>query len=1440
MPHWRISAECRNGDVQDITIDAAEDGTVEDLGTALQPFSICLDRLYIDDCPVQGLPRRVRLDQSPLRNGSMLASAPSQGAPGPGSYLVAVAGPEAGVWTPITEEWTSVGRHPGSTLVLNDPVLSRTHLRIRAKADQIVLEDCGSTNGVLIDGNLVRDSARVPDGAYIAAGSTTLAVVVVEPSPGPPADGGRGPSVPFQRRFRSALVPLQSSLQHPKPPTRGSTERRSIVSTLAPVITSAGMGVLIALSLQGGRALDIFGVSINRVWLYLPLVGLGPVIFALEGLRRRRREARNKLAEQAEYEAKQERFLADLAAARSEELSRDRWAATPAGVAALLAAAQHSRLWERSPSDDDFCEVAVGLHERPSRIEVAGRPEGASFDMDAQWSTVLRHSLVREGSLAVLGDIARGRSLARALLLDLASSHSPGDLSLWLITDDGSAVGEWNDLRWLPHTFMGDAQNTVFSTPAGRASAFSSLRSLITERTATRQSGSGDGPMLPIHVVVIDCLAAIDPVELADVLVDGARVGVLGIVIDEHVTPEGVAAQLMLGEFADEAEFVSETQPRAEQVRSIEMSVQSFAAAARSLASLRPARSTSATATRSELIRLVDLIGAETDPARYDAIVQRWRGGGTNRIPVGGLGELVTEIDLMRDGPHGLVGGTTRSGKTEFLKSLFTSLAVANHPDDLSIVIVDFKGGVDHELSARLPHVIDLSTNHDVDSFVRSIHLINAELERRQREFKRVGAPNLDAYRAARRSTPSLKPVPRLLIVIDEFSELLSSETGRANLKSLESVTRVGGGLGVHLLLVTQNFENQLPSQIAANAGLRICFRVQEAPHSKAVLNSPEAATIPKERIGRAFLRSHGGPVTEFQGARIGGPLPGREAHTEPVKVRHVSFSELADKPFETPITDVPAADTDMHAVVEVIRHGAHATGWKEPAVPWPAELPLDLSVADLGDSELPWPVGLADEPYRQRQRPVGLDLYGPSVLLLGGPDARLAEVMRAVLVAGAMRRSPEELHFYVIDLLGQGLSALGGFPQIGAIAERNEPLAIRILRHIGEEVTVRKAALSDIGASTVSELNPVTAETMPDLVLAVNGADRLLMHGEPEPSPLLAPLTRLVTESVGTGVRLLLAGTPQLAHQRLGAQVGRRFVLSCSDPNDYAGLGGPRAMQDALRGLGRAVELSSGRLMQFALLPSSPGSSPGDVAKALGTRLADKWQYLDNSVLTPRRLRELAWPLPLDTVPVSDPPEGIAQPVALCVNTETGKIAWLDAEEDGPSFAICGPAGSGRSNALIASATLMDRRGWRILGVPFSRRSPLVSGAFPGSVVGLEDLAAASEWSMPVAVYVDDAHKWRGDPDGLRAMLDGPGARAVIVAGPADFFGGHNDLTRIIRSRSALVLAPKTSYDASAFGVRRLNEDALRDIRAGRGVLVVSGETSGAQVPLALSPTEA
>ena len=1314
--------------------------------------------------------------------------------------------------------------------------MSREHFRLRVSNDGVTLEDCGSTNGTMLEDRPVEVPSAAADHSYIAAGSSTFAIVPIERSAIAPESDVGGPALPFQRQFRAALPLLPAKLGHPRSIREDSTGRRSLLSILAPLIASASMGLMIALSM-GNRELP---GGIKAWMLYVPVIALGPLVMATESLRRQRKDAQRKQRELAEYTERREQFLHELDQTRREELRRNRWSATPAGMAALLAAARHVRLWERSASDPDFCEVAIGLFSTPSGIAVGDRPEGETFEMDEQWSAVLRHCLARDGPLAVRGPMQRSRALARALLLDLATSHSPGDLKIWLITDldaDESCSSEWSALRWLPHTFSDDGRNTISATTSSRAATMAALRSVISERQNADPRRSAQALQLPVHIVVIDCVAVIDPQELTDLLVDGAPLGIIGIVLDEHVTPEGSAARLTLGEFADDASFVSETQPRADAIRGIEMSVQSFEPAARSLARLRPARSQIGGSVRAEQIRLVDLIEAQADPDQVASVIKRWRrSDGTSRVRVGGLGDLVTEIDLMKDGPHALVGGTTRSGKTEFLKSLITSLAVANHPDDLSIVIIDFKGGVDHELSARLPHVVDLSTNHNVDSFERTVRLVDAELHRRERVFKSVGAPNLDAYLAARRSDASLQPVPRLLLIVDEFSELLSSETGKANLSSLESVTRVGGGLGVHLWLVTQNFENQLPSQIAANAGLRVCFRVQEEAHSKAVLNSPEAATIPKELIGRAFLRSHGGAPVEFQAARIAGPRPGREAAVTPVTLNPAPFSSLSDVAPQLAPADVPAEDTDMYAVVEVLRLAAEATGWTTPAIPWPGELPLGLSIADAFAEYLEWPIGLADEPDRQCQSAVGLERYGPSVLLLGGAESRLGETARALIAAAAVRHSPEEMHFYVIDLVGQGLGVLRSFPHVGAVAERNETLATRVLKHVAQELALRKSVLADIGVASVGELHAITEEALPETVVLVNGADRLLSQTEGEPSPLLPLLMNVVGQTSGTGVRVMLTGTPLLAHQRLGSSISQRFVLRCPDPSDYAALGVPRPLHGALVGFGRAFDTTTGRLMQFAHIPTTADASVRDVLHALGSQLGQVWESTKGSALLPKAMRELPWPLPLRAVGATVLPEGVQQPIAICVNGESGELLWLDAEEDGPAFVICGPPKSGRSNALVAAANMMRGHGWHVLAMPLSRRSPLADGRFPGETVAASDLPDGRLGSkQPTALFIDDAHRWSGDADWLREFMAHLGGRAVIAAGPTDFFGSRNELTRALSVRAALVLAPTSGLDASEFGLRRLSDDALRDSRPGRGVLVVAGESTVAQVPLAL-----
>ena len=1408
MITWRLSIDDVAGHEHDLVIEADETATVGDLCDELASRGFDRSGLGLSAFPVD----ETTLDDSPLLNGMHLGRQDASASTGPGWYVVAIAGPDTGAWQVVGSTAMTVGRGAHNDLPVADRSMSDAHLRVRLADGKVTIEDLGSTNGTFVEGSRIESIVTIADGTYLHAGSTTFGLVRVEPNDLPIEPPKWGPTRPFQQRFREALVPLPTTIRHPSEPSRRSdTNRRPLIAFAIPIITALGMALIT------GR------------YIFLLVIALGPVFFAIDGIRRRRHEEREQLAERQTYEAQVAAATAEIRRHRTEELRRDRWAAAPAGLAALLAAVGHQRLWERQATDDDFCEVAIGLYDAPSVIEVDGRPDGATLPFDHHWSAVLRHSLVREGALAVKGSMDRVRALGRALVTDLACAQSPNDLKLWLLTD-GDAEPMWNAVRWLPHTYLNDSQSRVFASRTARAGATTALRSIINER---RNGHDHQHAAVPIHVVVIDCLALLDPDEVADLLVDGATVGVVGITLDPGTTPRGASAELILGDFADEARFESRTQPSAAGVRSFEMLASRLEAPARAMAGRRPTGSQRDAVATTGVVRLVDLIGAETSVERADRIVARWRDRGpTTRVKIGGLGELDVEIDLARDGPHGLVGGTTRSGKTEFLKALFTSLAVANHPDDLSIVIVDFKGGVDHELSARLPHVVDLSTNLDVDAFVRTVQLVEAEMRRRQDQVRSIGAPNFDAYHAARADDPSLPPLPRLLVVIDEFSELLSSDEGRDNLSALESVTRVGGGLGVHLLLVTQNFENQLPSQIAANAGLRICFRVQQPAHSKAVLDSDEAATIPKERIGRAFLRSHRGPAVEFQGARVAGPLPGHEKRSPLVRVRAAPFTTLADTPPEERIVDVKAEHTDMWAVVDVIRSAAAASGWTQPAVPWPRALPVQLSVGAVLEDELgvdSWPVGLVDEPDRQRTSVLDLQRYGPSALLIGGPAAGLADVVRGAVVTGALRAGPDQFQAYVIDLAGQGLSTLGDLPHVGGVAERNEPLAGRIIRHTATEVARRKAALSEMGFSNVSEPQEPSRYGFADLVLVVNGADRLVGSGDADQSPLLGPLLSTLAESFGSGVRVLLAGGPAMVHRRLGSAVGRRFVFRCADPQVYGTLGVPKEFHSQLGAAARAVDVNHGRLVQFGLVPSKPDAPPSEIVRALGHRLNEAWEGSPDRL--PLALRELAWPLPIAAVGRDRPGPEVHQPVALAVDTEQGALAWLDAEEDGPIFVVTGTTRSGRSSALLAAATLMADNGWTVVGLPVSRRSPMAAGKFPGPVIEADHVHELAGRSTPTALFVDDIHKWSGDPASL-ADFAGGRDRSLIVAGSLDFLRSRNDVTRILNTRSALVLCPGSSRDADQYGIPRLPDEVLRDKRPGRGTLAISGEVLNAQVP--------
>ncbi len=226
-------------------------------------------------------------------------------------------------------------------------------------------------------------------------------------------------------------------------------------------------------------------------------------------------------------------------------------------------------------------------------------------------------------------------------------------------------------------------------------------------------------------------------------------------------------------------------------------------------------------------------------------------------------------VDLVRDGPHGLVAGTTGSGKSELLQTLVASLAVANRPDAMNFVLVDYKGGAAFKGCEQLPHTVGMVTDLDSHLVKRALVSLDAEVSRRERILDPVGAKDIEAYERAARRDPSLAPLPRLLIVVDEFAsmarELPDFVTGLVN------IAQRGRSLGIHLILATQRPGGVVSPEIRANTNLRIALRMTDNSESQDVIGSPDSASLSKNTPGRALVRLGASSLLPFQSGRGGG-----------------------------------------------------------------------------------------------------------------------------------------------------------------------------------------------------------------------------------------------------------------------------------------------------------------------------------------------------------------------------------------------------------------------------------------------------------------------------------------------------------------------------------------------------------------------------------------
>lgn len=1003
--------------------------------------------------------------------------------------------------------------------------------------------------------------------------------------------------------------------------------------------------------------------------------------------------------------------------------------------------AEGSRLWERRTGDEDFAQVRVGLG--PQSLATAlVPPETAPVDelepltAGAMHRFLATHSTLEELPMAVSlrafyhvtisGEPATVRGTARAVTASLAALHSPEDLVIAVATGREPAP-QWEWAKWLPHVQAGNAADGAGSRRLMTADP-TALEELLGARLEGRPRFHPDGRPVPDqpHLVIV-----LDGVSLPPTSLLASPEGLQGVTVLEVVPGTLTTGRGDLSVVVRPRELRLEAAHGAVYEGTPDvLSPESAEALARQLAPLRVGTGGDNDEPLLANLEFTDLLNlgdaASVDPRRT------WRPRSQSerlRVPIG-VGEdgRPVMLDLKEAaqegmGPHGLCVGATGSGKSELLRTLVLGLAVTHSSETLNFVLADFKGGATFAGMAQLPHVAAVITNlaDDLTLVDRMGDSIRGELNRRQEMLRDAGNhANIHDYEKARAAGAALQPIPSLVLVIDEFSELLTAKPDF--IEMFVQIGRIGRSLGVHLLLASQRLEEGRLRGLETYLSYRIGLRTFSAAESRAALGVPDAYELPNVP-GSGFLKFGTDEMERFkaayvsgmyrtsaqQTASLGGPLP---VDRQPVLFTAaevpVRYAAVPPQREESPDqTDDALADTVLDVVVrrlEAQGPSAHQV-WLPPLDSPPsldALLPGLAPVAGRGLTQpgyegagrLVVPVGIVDKPYEQRRDPLWVDFGGAAghMQILGGPQSGKSTLLRSLIASFALTHTPHEVQFYGLDFGGGGLSAVAGLPHVGGIASRLDPEKVRrTTAEVYGVMTRREEYFRAAGISSIAEFRTrrargdisVTDQPWGDVFLAIDGWGNFRADYEALESIVLD----IAARGLGYGIHLVLTASRSMeVRSNLKDQLMNRLELRLGDPMDSEFDRKVAAtVPTGVPGRGQTPQ----KQHFMAAVPRMDGLSSdtdlAEAAQALGAEVARHWQQPGAPAV-----RLLPREFPLHQLPPGDrfPRRG----VSFALDEDALEPVFVDFDQD-PFFLVFGESESGKSNLLKALIQRLTER---------------------------------------------------------------------------------------------------------------------------------------------------
>lgn len=829
-------------------------------------------------------------------------------------------------------------------------------------------------------------------------------------------------------------------------------------------------------------------------------------------------------------------------------------------------------LFDRTLTDQDFLHVRFGYgrllsgrqikpqehKELGNDDEMIKEPERLKekYRYNEKMPAIIEGTKVN--AVGILGDLTSLRRVMNTVTLDLTTRHTPDDVQLYLLCDR-DFENQLRAYRFFPHVWNRYSGSRNIACDAdSRNAMLEELYKALADRESCESRDS-----LPWMVIYIHSDSEVLRHPLIKFVEKASALHALFIFWSQQREEQPLGCRAAVRLFSNETSgvIVDTYGEKPDQPFICEdVSDEQMENAALRLSPVYVSETSLAGGLTSSYT-LYETLGIRSPEP--EVVLKNWRTRSTQKslaVPIGITSNDMPQILDLHErahGPHGLVAGTTGSGKSEVIISYLMSLAWAFSPEDVNIVIIDFKGGGMGNQLEGLPHLTGVITNLSAGELERSLASIKAELIVRQQMLADAKVANISDYTREYKGGRLSVPMPHLLLVVDEFAELKAQQPDFMD--ELISAARIGRSLGIHLILSTQKPYGVVNEQILSNMDFRMCLRVQSRDDSNEMLQSPLAAEI--KEPGRAYLKVSRCEMFQlFQSGYSGGSIHTTGEKSISFRISKLSLSGRREllyqseaEPSETPESDTAAVITQFSMVKAAIQTAWEKAGLREPRKICQPPLPGETSWKPVVTAN-PYllPVGLVDLPDQQKQDPLLLDLNGENVLIAGGSQMGKTTMLQTIIRAASENMDGQEIAFYILDFNSGVFRTMEHMAVIGGVVTMDEEERVKnLFRLLLEEISVRKEKLLEHSVLSFASYRESGETELPAIALLI---DNFAVFRELYDDKYGGELLRILRDGPSMGISMIVTATDTavIGYRRL-CYFNNRFVFHCNDISEYS-----------------------------------------------------------------------------------------------------------------------------------------------------------------------------------------------------------------------------------------------------------------------------------------------